>query len=135
MNRYLLAFCLSLCAMPLVAMAQLPATQTENNIQFIEGGVGLGESQAIAAESNQWPVELVFSQKDGNKSEWVANVLLVIMDAQGNSVFSHQVNGPMLLLQLKPGKYSLESTYEGRKLVKQVMVIHGQHQKVEINWR
>ena len=126
---------LSLLMMPLITVAQLPATQTENNIQFIEGGVGLGESASIVAESNQWPVELVFSQRNGNKSEWVANVFLVVLDAQGNSVFSHKVKGPMILLKLKPGQYLIESTYESRKLINQVMVISGQHQKVEINWR
>ena len=126
---------LSLLMMPLITVAQLPATQTENNIQFIEGGIGLGESASIVAESNQWPVELVFSQRNGNKSEWVANVFLVLLDAQGNSVFSHQVKGPMILLKLKPGQYLIESTYESRKLINQVMVISGQHQKVEINWR
>ena len=126
---------LSLLMMPLITVAQLPATQTENNIQFIEGGIGLGESASIVAESNQWPVELVFSQRNGNKSERVANVFLVLLDAQGNSVFSHQVKGPMILLKLKPGQYLIESTYESRKLINQVMVISGQHQKVEINWR
>jgi hypothetical protein len=126
---------LSLLMVPLITMAQLPATQIQNNIQFIEGGIGLGESAAIVAESNQWPVELLFSQRNGNKSEWVANVFLIVLDAQGNSVFSHQVKGPMILLKLKPGQYSIESTYESRKLINQVMVISGQHQKVEISWR
>lgn len=121
--------------LPLLAMAQLPPLQTENDIRFIEGGVGLSESDAIKAESSRWPVRLNFSRLNGQKSEWVSNALLTIRDSKGTQVFSHQVDGPMLLINLKPGRYLVQSVYEGQSKTADLNVVSGESLNVNIQWR
>ncbi|MBU3612158.1 hypothetical protein [Polynucleobacter sp. MG-27-Goln-C1] len=76
-----------------------------------------------------------FSQTNGNQSEWVSNVLLVVKDAKGVQLLSHQVDGPFILLDLKSGKYSSESTYGTQKLLTNFYVTNGQHKKININWK
>lgn len=133
MKKYIVGLCLGLVS--LLSVAQLPPLQTSDQIRFIEGGVGLGESKAIEMEAKNWPLFLEFSQTNGNQSEWVSNVLLVVKDAKGAQLLSHQVDGPFILLDLKPGKYSSESTYGTQKLVTNFYVTNGQHKKMNINWK
>lgn len=133
MKKYIAGLCLVL--IPLFSIAQLPPLQMSNEIRFIDGGVGQSESDAIEIEAKRWPLLLEFSQTNGNKSEWVSNVLLVIKDANGIQLFSHQVDGPFILLDLKPGKYSSESTFGTKKLSNNFYVTSGQNKKMNINWK
>jgi hypothetical protein len=133
MKKYIVG--LYLVLIPLLSVAQLPPLQTSNEIQFIEGGVGQSESDAIKAAAKRWPLFLEFSQANGNKSEWISSVVLVVKDSNGIQLLSHQVDGPFILLDLKSGKYSIESTYGTQKLVNNFYVVNGQHKKMNINWR
>lgn len=126
---------LSIVLLPLFAMAQLPPLQTEKDIRFIEGGVGLSESDAIKAESIRWPVKLSFSKTNGQKSEWVSNVELTILDSKGNPVFFHQVDGPMILINLKPGRYLVQSVFEGQLKTADLNVVSGESLNINIQWR
>jgi len=76
-----------------------------------------------------------FSQASGKKAEWVADVFVVIKDAKGNQVLAHQLDGPLLLVDLMPGKYSVESSYNGQKKLIGIDVEGGQHKKIDINWK
>jgi hypothetical protein len=133
MKKYIAGLCLALIS--LLSAAQLPPLQMSNEIRFIEGGVGQSESDAIKMEAKRWPLFLEFSQTNGNTSEWVSNVLLVVKDANGIQLFSHQVDGPFILVDLKPGKYSSESTYGTQKLFNNFYVTNGQCKKMNINWK
>ena len=133
MKKILIA--LYLMSTSLISMAQLPPTQGENSIQYIEGGVGSGESEAIEKDAKKWPLLLEFSQTNGASSEWVSGILLVIKDAAGVEVFSHPVDGPMILLNLKPGKYTIEASYGTQKKSFNFYSVSGQHQKMNINWK
>lgn len=132
MKKYLFTFCA--LVMPLLSMAQLPVSQSISSVGFIEGGVGLDESDAIKMESKHWPLLMEFSQANGKKSEWVSDAFLVVKDAKGNQVFTHQVDGPLILLDLKPGRYSAESTYDERKKVTNFYIENGQHKTLDVSW-
>ena len=49
------------------AFAQIPDTQYSEGISYISGGVGDGESEAILAETKQWPVLLELSQLESGR--------------------------------------------------------------------
>lgn len=132
MRRSLMGLYIAL--LPFFAMAQLPPSQTEKDIRFIEGGVGLGESDAIKAESSRWPVKLSFSRTNGQKSEWVSNATLTILDSKGTPVFSHLVDGPLILINLKPGRYLVKSVYEGQSKTANLNVVNGESRNVDIQW-
>lgn len=129
----LMGLCVAL--LPLCTMAQLPPLQAENDIRFIEGGVGLSESDAIKAESDRWSVKISFSRMNGQKSEWVSNALLTIKNSKGTQVFLHKVDGPLILINLKPGRYLVLSTYEGQSKTADINVISGESLSVNIQWR
>jgi hypothetical protein len=133
MRKILMSFCIAL--LPLFAMAQLPPIKAENGVRFIAGGVGLSESDAIKAESIHWPVQLSFSRAHGQQSEWISNALIIIRDSKGAQVFSHQVDGPMILINLRPGKYIAQSVYEGQSKTIHLNVVSGERLKVNFQWK
>ena len=133
MKKYLFAFCT--LVMPLLSMAQLPVCQSISDVRFIEGGIGLDESESMKMEAKNWPLLIEFSHASGSKSEWVSDVFLVVKDSKGFEVVAHQVDGPLILLDLKPGRYSVESTYDGQKKMATFYIEAGQHKTVDISWR
>lgn len=128
-------FGVSLFMTSLVSLAQIPEAQTANGIQFVSGGIGLDESGAIKADAKHWPLHLEFSQIEGQKAEWVAGVNLRIMDSKGNEIFQHEIDGPLALIKLPEGKYSLEATYLSRKVGRQFEIQSGKSQRLSIFWK
>jgi hypothetical protein len=49
----------------LAQAAALPAVHTAGHVQYLSGGIGKDESQAIENASKHWPLTLEFAVKDG----------------------------------------------------------------------
>ena len=75
-------------------------------VPMLSGGVGKVERAQIEAEQSNYNTKLVFS---GQAGVFVANVQVDVTDKAGNSVASILTDGPILLLQLPPGKYHVHA--------------------------
>jgi hypothetical protein len=122
-------------SLPVLGSAQVPEPQTDGNIQFISGGIGSDESASIKAVAKKWPLYIEFSKRDENKSVWISEVSVTITDAKGQQVFTQSNQGPMLLVGLKPGKYSIQASYEDVKMVRSLTVSSSQFQKISFQWK
>lgn len=76
----------------------------------VSGGVGETSEQSIEAVEENYNTKLVFTGKGGF---YLANVDVVIRDKAGVEVVNGTTNGPFLLTELKPGRYTVEATAEG----------------------
>jgi len=56
-------------------------------------------------------LKLVFAEKSG---AYLANVKLVIADAQGKEIISITTNGPWFYAQLPSANYSIAATFNGQ---------------------
>lgn len=117
-----------------VAWAQLPEVQESNGVTFISGGIGLDESQAIQAEAKNWPVQIMLSALGPVKAEWVSDVALEIKDVTGQVVFGIMSDGPLVLVKLAPGEYTLNATYLDKSIQRRFQVKAGQSQKLSVSW-
>jgi len=88
----------------------MPQTQTQGDVSFVSGGVGLDESTALRAAQRQWPLSLRFT---GPASAYVSNVHVQIVDAQGATVLDTASKGPYMLVRLRPGRYTVKASYSG----------------------
>jgi hypothetical protein len=88
----------------------MPQTQTQGDVSFVTGGVGLDESTALRAAQHQWPLALRFT---GPASAYVANVHVQIVDAKGTTVLDATSKGPYMLVRLRPGRYTVHASYSG----------------------
>ncbi|WP_096672415.1 hypothetical protein [Polynucleobacter meluiroseus] len=120
------------CAM---SFAQIPNTRSANGISYITGGVGEGEAKAILAEQKQWPLLLEFSQLENGKGVWIFGAMIRITDAKQQFVFDAQADGPYMLINLSPGEYALNASYQGVSQKRTISIKSDQNQKITLSWQ
>lgn len=118
------------------ALAQIPETQHSQGIAYVTGGVGEGESSAILAEAKQWPVLLEMSQIENGRGVWIFGATIKIMSSiKKQVIFDAQADGPYMLVNLDPGDYLIDATYEGVAQKKAISLKAGSTQKISLFWK
>ena len=109
----------------------LPPVQSMNGIKYVEGGIGKDEALAMQKEGRGYPLNLVFSA--GPQNQFVAEVRVIIKDG-AKTVFEDVADGPIFLVDLPSGKYSVEAEFRG-KTVKQTAQVQGkQALRLDFHW-
>jgi hypothetical protein len=116
------------------AQADIPESQNYEGIQYITGGIGSEESDAIIELGKKWPLTLEFSQDHPQRSLWVADVNVKITNQKRKVIFNAMSEGPIILINLEPGNYEMEATFEKRPLKRKIKIEEGQSLKLPIAW-
>jgi hypothetical protein len=120
------------------ANPSLPPLQTQGQTEFLTGGIGSDESEAIRKEGRSWPLMLEFAQGDASgaagRAEYISDVKIVIKDKSGNVVLDAKAEGPFMLVKLAPGRYSLDATYAPTTLHRDLKLEKGQNRKITLRW-
>ncbi|QWD61202.1 carboxypeptidase-like regulatory domain-containing protein [Polynucleobacter sp. MWH-UH25E] len=117
------------------AFAQIPATQHSNGISYISGGVGEEETVAILAQAKQWPVLLELSQIENGRGVWIFGANIQITNTKKQVVFNVSADGPYMLINLEPGDYSIEASYQGVEQKRALSVKANASQKISLFWK
>ena len=117
------------------ALSQIPETQHSQGIAYITGGVGEGETVAILAETKQWPLLLEMSQIENGRGVWIFGATIKITDSKKQIIFEAQADGPYMLVNLVPGDYVIEATYQGVVQKRPLSVRSDSSQKISIFWK
>ena len=118
------------------SLAQIPETQYSQGISYITGGVGEDETVAILAEAKQWPLLLEMSQIENGRGVWIFGATIKIMSAAKKQiVFDAQADGPYMLVNLTPGDYVIEATYEGVMQRRALSIKADSSQKISLFWK
>jgi hypothetical protein len=95
----------------LAGAALLASTALANtNPSIITGGVGEASRAKIEAVQNQYSLKLVYTGKGGM---YLSDVNVSITDKSGQVVATQTTEGPIMLVSLAPGRYTVESNYGG----------------------
>jgi hypothetical protein len=111
-------------------LSALPPAQTQNGITYITGGVGKPESTAMKAEGGRHDLMLTFANR---RSEFLANVKVNIANRQGETVLDI-VSGPILLVDLPSGRYTVRADMDGYLLARTIDVGGRGHKEVAYVW-
>jgi hypothetical protein len=103
-------------------------------LEYLSGGVGRDEAQAIESASKQWPLTMEFVVKSKPHDEFAASVKVDVRDAKGHEVLQADSVGPFVLAKLSPGKYAVNAALAGRTLHKSVVVKSNQPVKAVFVW-
>jgi len=95
-----------------------PPVRSIDGIEYLSGGAGEEARAAIDAQRSAFPLRLVFSVASG---AYVVADRVDISDAQGK-VFGVDHAGPMLLVKLPPGDYTVDASVGGRSEQRKVRV-------------
>ena len=103
------------------AQAQnMPAQQSAGTVQYSCGGIGVDESTAMRAAMKDYPLALLFAAPGG---DYLADINVQITGA-GEASFT--AGGPVCLLKLPEGRYSVKATTkDGREKSQSVEVGKG----------
>jgi hypothetical protein len=125
-------------AASLAPSPSLPPLQSQGQTEFLSGGIGTDESEAIRKEGQSWPLMLEFAQGDASgaagRAEYVSDVKIVIKDKSGNVVLDAKAGGPFMLIKLAPATYSLDATYASTTLHRDLKLEKGQNRKITLRW-
>ena len=128
--------CATACAAS-IAMAQTGAPgappsplvqHAPGGIDYLSGGAGEETRNAMAAHAGELPFKLVLS---GTGGEYVVADQLVVRSAQGEAVVVRDA-GPIVMMRLPAGAYTLEATVQGRTERRNVRIGNGAQ---TVDWR
>jgi hypothetical protein len=112
-----------------VDMSALPPAQTANGITYLSGGVGEPESTAMKEAGSRYDLMMTFARPDG---AFLADVKVEVTDNQGNQLLDI-VSGPILLMDLPDGSYTITAAHDGDKQVRNVDV-GSDHSRLAYTW-
>lgn len=98
------------------AHAQHPALQKAGDLQYVCGGIGIDESTAMRGAMKDYPLSLLFATKSG---DYLAKIQVVIEGEKGTEVGKFQAQGPVCLIRLDAGRYTVKASAEGGKSIDQ----------------
>ncbi|EUB84377.1 hypothetical protein [Pseudomonas sp. GM30] len=84
--------------------------QQQNGINYLSGGIGLDESKAIQ-QTPGYNLHMTFAV--GAQDQYTADVDVTIQKAPGQTVLTLTQTGPLVYVQLPPGKYTVVATRNG----------------------
>lgn len=114
--------------------ASLPPVQTQGQAQFLSGGIGKDETDAIKRAAGSWPLMLEFAQLSGGRGAYISDAKVVIKDAAGTTVLETAADGPYMLVKLPPGKYAVEAVYQSKTLRREVSLQKGASRTISLLW-
>jgi hypothetical protein len=115
--------------------AGLPPVQHQGAVEYVSGGIGLDESEAMKAAAKDYPLALTFAAQRDGKADYVANVGVSIHDAQGKPVLQATAEGPYMLVKLPAGRYKVSATYNGAAQDREISVQNGGTARAVFEWK
>ena len=114
-------------AAPIAGAQSVLEGRTTQDRRYIVGGIGLDESEQMKATARDFPLSITVAAKSG---AYLADSHIRIDDARGKMVLDTQLNAPYLLVDLTPGKYSVEATLRGMKQQRNVDIAANARAKI-----
>ena len=104
---------------------------TQNGIVFENGGCGIEPTDEIKAHAARFPVMLTFAWNEGN---YLADVNIHVANAKGEAVLSLKEQGPIVLIDLPDGRYTVTVDRNGKSQSRKITVGRGSRTKAVFRW-
>ncbi|WP_144173297.1 carboxypeptidase regulatory-like domain-containing protein [Pseudomonas sp. Kh13] len=106
--------------------------QEQNGVRYLQGGIGQDEANALRKTPGY---DLHVELSTGPEGKFQSGATVDIQNAQGQPVLSVTDAGPLLYVQLPPGKYKVTGNAQG-ETVQQLVTVSGKAPAtVNLNWR
>jgi hypothetical protein len=92
------------------ATPALRVQESASGVQFLNGGAGDQERRAMRALQGEFPLQIVFSGKAG---EYGVADQVRVLDGSRQMVAVDKA-GPLLMVKVPPGRYTVEADFAGR---------------------
>ena len=100
----------------------LPAERSQGSVTYVTGGIGKDESDAMKQAASRYSLAIEMASPAGPRAEYVADVKIDIRDQRGATVLSTISDGPILLANLPPGRYTVNAARNGASQQRNIVV-------------
>jgi hypothetical protein len=108
---YALLLLTTAAAAPAFAFSPDPEIKQSGDVRYVSGGIGDEDEEALNRMARDFDVKMVFSAS----GHYVGEADVTVTDAQGETALRTTTDGPILLVDLKPGTYAVNAEYGGIK--------------------
>ena len=123
-------------AIPPAYLAHLPPAQVApGGVEYLTGGKTPEEADSVKRAAQDFPLELVFVEKDGARRSELYDNPVVIRDAAGKVVFAGRTDGPYFLARLPEGRYTVTTHWDSWTFTKPVTIAPDSRERVVFEWR
>jgi len=127
----LLALSLGPVGVVLATHLDVLEVQTQNGIDYVVGGIGKEQSEAMKVAGQDYDLMLIFAT-DGGK--YLADIDLEIEDMNGNILLNTVSQGPLFLANLPVGRYKITASAQGTSPARVVDIGGERAMKVVFQW-
>ena len=111
-----------------------PGSLRASGIDYLNGGIGSEEADRMRQMSAEYPVQMTFAERNQGTDEFVADVHLRVVDGRGVTLVDLANQGPIFLLQVPPGDYTVEAVHQGDMKTRRFEVAPGRHDRLGFEW-
>ena len=111
----------------------LPPEQTAGEVTFLSGGLTRAEADSVKRAAQDFPLEIVFDEKDGAMDRKLTDMPVTITDGKGRVVFESVSRGPIFLARLPKGRYVVTTKWDDWTFSRPV-TIGADRQRVVFSW-
>lgn len=124
----------SFASIPPAYQAHLPPQRVQGNVPFITGGRTPEERAAVKRAAQEWPLEIVFYETVSSKPRTLENMPVTVTDATGKVVFDGIASGPVMLLKLPKGRYTVTTRWDAWEF-SQPVTLGDERERVVFDWK
>lgn len=103
----------------------LPPERSQGAVTYVSGGIGKDESDAMKQAAPRFSLAIEMASPASPRAQYVADVKIDIRDQHGATVLSTVSDGPMLLANLPPGRYTVNAAKNGASQQRNIVVGSG----------
>ncbi|MBA1381454.1 carboxypeptidase regulatory-like domain-containing protein [Pseudomonas brassicacearum] len=103
----------------------------QNGITYLSGGIGEDEARAIG-QAQGYNLHMTFAI--GPENKYVPDVDVTVQNASGQTLLTLSDAGPLVYVQLPPGKYTVAATRNGEERRDTAEVGSGAARKLVFHW-
>jgi hypothetical protein len=117
--RLLVAALVAYCGI-LPALAGTPQVRKYQTVEYLTGGVGIDEVDAMHAVVKDYNLSLQFAAK--GSGAFLSDVDVNVRDRAGKTLLAAKSEGPCLFAKMPPGQYNVTASFEGKEQKKTASV-------------
>ena len=118
-------------AAPALLPAEVPPTNAAVGARFRCGGISSDDSIAMRGQMKDHPLSLLFAQVNG---AYLADVDVSIRGGQDQPPVTFRANGPVCLIDLPAGRYTVQAVSGGVSRTQHVTLIAGAAKTVDFRF-
>jgi len=101
----------------------MPTEQHQGAVGYVSGGIGKAEARMFERQMGQYRLAIELLEHAGKAEEFTADATVKIADVHGRTVLETRAQGPFMLVDLPPGRYSIVARLNNRTLKKSAVVV------------